>query len=188
MDEALFLLINNAGTPALDDLWWLVTELGKGEYATGIAVILCVAALKRLPWDLIPLLLACAVVAGVLTEQIKHAVDRPRPLSTLGPKVRVVGEELRQRSFPSGHTSCAFALAVGGAARVSRRRAWAVGLVLAAAVGFSRIYVGAHYPLDVLAGALLGAACGAVLTLLDRWVRRVWETWRAQKWPPKPTV
>ena len=77
-----------------------------------------------------------------------------------------------------------FALAAGGAARVGRRRAWAVGLGLASAVGFSRIYVGAHYPLDVAAGALLGLVCGGVMYLAGAWVRRQWENRKGAELAP----
>ncbi len=184
MDAELFLLVNNAGRPAFDELFWLVTELGKGEYATGIAVVLTALALRKVAWDIIPLLVLCATLAGVTTEAIKQTVNRPRPLSTLGSQVRVVGEELRQRSFPSGHTACVFALAAGGAARVGRGRAWAVGLGLASAVGFSRIYVGAHYPVDVAAGALLGLVCGGVMYLAGAWVRRQWENRKGAELAP----
>lgn len=70
-------------------------------------------------------------------------------------------------SFPSDHTTAAFALAVG--LWIVTRRLGIVGIVLAAAEGFSRVYLGQHYPHDVLAGALL-----STVVLLAGWslVRR----------------
>lgn len=69
-------------------------------------------------------------------------------------------------SFPSGHTSVAFACA-------TVLTAIAPGLaaplfVLAAAIGFSRLYVGVHYPLDVVGGAALGVLVGLAVTALRR--------------------
>jgi membrane-associated phospholipid phosphatase len=64
----------------------------------------------------------------------------------------------RSSSFPSGHTASAFAFAVGAGAEMPALE-WPLG-VLAAAVGYSRVHTGAHYPGDVAAGALVGIAAG----------------------------
>lgn len=69
-------------------------------------------------------------------------------------------------SFPAGHAATAFAGAVLLAAVAPR--AWPAFVGLAALIGFSRIYDGVHYPSDVLAGALLGAAVGAAAALALR--------------------
>jgi undecaprenyl-diphosphatase len=69
-------------------------------------------------------------------------------------------------SFPAGHAATAFAGAVLLTAVAPRL--WPAFFVLAVVIGFSRIYDGVHYPTDVLAGALLGAAVGAVAALLLR--------------------
>jgi membrane-associated phospholipid phosphatase len=96
-----------------------------------------------------------AVTATVVNAVIKPLVWRSRPdrAGAAVPAARHVGMPL-SRSFPSGHTAAAFAFAAGagGAAR------WAGPplTVLAAAVGYSRLHTGVHYPLDVVAGALCG--------------------------------
>jgi membrane-associated phospholipid phosphatase len=64
----------------------------------------------------------------------------------------------RSSSFPSGHTASAFAFAVGAAAELPPLRLPLLGL--ASAVGYSRIHTGVHYPGDVAAGAVVGAAAG----------------------------
>jgi len=72
------------------------------------------------------------------------------------------------RSFPSGHTACAVAFASGAGQQLPL-----VGIplhVLAAAVGYSRVHTGVHYPGDVVAGAVLGSVIAdLVAPVLDRW-------------------
>jgi undecaprenyl-diphosphatase len=95
-------------------------------------------------------------IAGQLTDLVvKPAVARVRPFSAVM-DVRVIGERPTTYSFPSGHaaTAAAAAFALSRAWRGSRAFCW----TLAAVIAFSRIYVGVHYPLDVLGGMLLGIA------------------------------
>jgi undecaprenyl-diphosphatase len=96
---------------------------------------------------------------GVVVEAIKYAVHTPRPLAVLGAdQVHVLLAPLRARSMPSGHSSAAATLAAYLWAR--RRREARVAGPLAVLGGISRVYVGAHWVVDVLAGWLLGAAVG----------------------------
>ena len=75
-------------------------------------------------------------------------------------------------SFPSGHTCAAFAAGLAWAGTCSARWARAAAVVSAVCMGLSRLYVGVHYPSDVLAGALVGSlAALAALALARRWER-----------------
>jgi membrane-associated phospholipid phosphatase len=105
-------------------------------------------------------------LASGLNALIKDLVDRSRPpLSMdLDALVGVPGSP----SFPSGHAMSAFAVAAAIAVLAPRTR-WAV-LGLAAVIAFSRVYLGVHYWIDVLAGAGLGFAIGVGIAAL---VRRV---------------
>lgn len=99
--------------------------------------------------------MAIAVTSIAVDLVIKPLVHRPRPPDVLT-DVRVIDQRPITSSFPSGHTARAFA----GALAVSRllpsmRVAW---WALAMAIGISRIYVGVHWPSDVIAGALVGLA------------------------------
>ncbi len=112
-------------------------------------------------------------VGGVLTGVLKESFDRERPAlagAGIEPAVATPGSP----SFPSGHTSTAFAGAIVVAMLYPRLR-WPI-LGLAGLVGLSRIYLGVHFTLDVVAGALLGLAVG----LAAVWAARRWVLPRAQ--------
>jgi membrane-associated phospholipid phosphatase len=96
-------------------------------------------------------------VNGGLTYALKVAVDRPRPFAS-DPAIVPLGNLPDDPSMPSGHASAAFAAAAALAVFLPRWRF--VPFLVALAIGFSRIWLGVHYPTDVLAGALLGAAVG----------------------------
>ena len=109
---------------------------------------------------LIPLVAGAATVsfflASGLNSVIKALVDRSRPPEAIGfdALVGVPGSP----SFPSGHAMTAFAVA-GAVALLAPRLRWPV-LALAALIAFSRVYLGVHFWIDVLAGAALGLAIG----------------------------
>jgi undecaprenyl-diphosphatase len=100
---------------------------------------------------------------------LKELVERDRP-----PLSRPVPEPLLETpstySFPSGHATVAFACATVLALAVPRLRWWLYAL--AALIAFSRVYVGVHYPGDVVAGAVLGVAIATALRMLAGALRR----------------
>ena len=137
----MFKALSAIGT---DGAVWLVLGLG-------------LALLLRRPQ--LFLLLASADLVGQLSSYgLKEAVGRRRP--HLDPLVGVP----HSPSFPSGHAASSFACAAVLA--WAEPRLAMPALVLAAAIAYSRVYLGVHYPLDVIGGAVLGLAVATALRLL----------------------
>jgi undecaprenyl-diphosphatase len=105
------------------------------------------------------------VVASLVSGLLKALVERPRPAVADHAISPVVGTP-HSPSFPSGHTTTAFAAAV--AISIVEPRLRTPMLVIASLVGISRAYLGVHFVLDVVAGAMLGAALGAGIGLVVR--------------------
>ncbi len=125
-----------------------------------IAIALALAILWRRPWLLATVLVA-NVSADLLASALKAAIPRHRP------RVHQLVPGPKNHSFPSGHAATSFACATVLAAAAPRARIPLYSL--AVAIAFSRVYVGVHWPLDVLAGSLLGVLVGlAALRVLPR--------------------
>lgn len=172
LNDSLFLAINHAGAGGLRDhvaLWG--TMAGNHAlfpfYAAGALAL----ALKRpatLSTQAVLVFLVAYLIDWGVIAALKPWLDFPRPLVVLGPlAVHVVGSPEFFHSFPSGHTAFAFTLLAGLAAGAS----WPLrGLlaVFALWVAWSRIAVGAHFPADVVGGALIGIAAALVADALLR--------------------
>jgi undecaprenyl-diphosphatase len=106
-----------------------------------------------------------ALTTNIVTSLLKYVAQRDRPPAVVLDPEPLVGVPTTS-SFPSGHTSTSFACAYVISRLAPRLTVFVY--VLAALIGFSRIYVGVHYPIDVLAGAVLGLVVAkALLTLLE---------------------
>lgn len=128
--------------------------------AVALSVVLALAV--RRVWLAVALFVA-GLGAYLSASLIKHLVRRPRPAKILA-QVVVRGATVHGYGYPSGHAAVAAALASVAAAyvaRPARRFVW----ILAVAVAFGRVYIGAHLPLDVVGGLTLGWAIGAIVNL-----------------------
>jgi undecaprenyl-diphosphatase len=112
-----------------------------------------------------------ALASFTVNTLLKWSARRPRPLLEGVPAIRHLARQPHTTSFPSGHSASAAAFAT--AVALESRRYGVLVVPVAAAVAFSRVYVGVHYPGDVLAGVAIGAGAAA---LTCRW------------WPPRPVV
>jgi undecaprenyl-diphosphatase len=190
MEQNLFLALNDSPKHPLVDLcmaalsswavWWPLVILA------GVVLLLFGGFRGRAL--VVSAVLAVGINDGILCRTLKSAVQRPRPHEVLSgvrsidlakatPRILAVTLPLRiktssieipattGKSFPSSHAANCFAMAT--VCRLFyRRRGW-IAFLPAALVAFSRMYVGVHWPLDVLAGSVIGIACAlAVVTLL----------------------
>ncbi len=135
--------------------WESCTTLGDARLLLALALpLLCRE--PRLLWAI----LLAALVGGLLSRGIKLAFAMPRPAAILDlGQMTVIGARLTRHSFVSGHTVTAFAFFSVWLGVLGWRRSWLI-FVLASLAGMSRVAVGAHWPIDVLAGAMLGLLAG----------------------------
>jgi membrane-associated phospholipid phosphatase len=151
-------------------LWAGITDLGSAPCA--LALITPMLA-WRPRW--IASMLLAALPAACLTNVLKEIADKARPAAVLPlDEIHIIGKMLRTTSFPSGHTLTAFVLAGAVVLCVRRPLAWLM-LPFAALVAFSRIAVGAHWPVDLFAGA----ACGWLMAALGVWWSTRWRFWES---------
>ena len=168
-DEHSFRLLNgNWHNPTLDHVLPFVTNAGKFTLpfvAAGI-IIVWVGRVRGLRF------LVLAVISVVLADAIgtyifKYYFSRARPCMALADVRLLVGCTTLPSSFPSNHAINASVLAT--LAILYMPRLWLPAAALALLVGYSRVYVGVHYPLDVLAGGALGIVVALVFSaLMDR--------------------
>jgi len=127
-----------------------------------LAVVLC-AAHRR--WGTLGLTVVAVALADWSAIALKALSDRPRPPLRY-PEPKTLVPLPHDHSFPSGHAATSFAAAT--MLSFAFPRLAPPLYMLAAAVAFSRVYVGVHYPVDVIGGAALGALVAIALRLLVR--------------------
>ncbi len=162
MDAAAFLLLNGWRHPLLDVL---MPALSDKRYALVPAALLLLALGRwggRRAWLLVGAALLALGASDLAGSAVKALVQRPRPCHVHAAAQLLAGCTA-SFALPSNHAANMAALAAVAWAG-SRRLGLAV-LGLALAVGYSRVYLGVHYPGDVLAGLLLGGLLGATAAL-----------------------
>jgi undecaprenyl-diphosphatase len=110
------------------------------------------------------------LVSTAFTYAIKNTVKRPRPY-TVDSLITKVGPG-GGYSFPSGHTSEAFALATSLSMSYPKWYVIAPAYLWAGTVACSRMYLGVHYPTDILAGAIVGSGSAFLSHKLNRWINQ----------------
>ncbi|MBU3714274.1 MAG: phosphatase PAP2 family protein [Ferruginibacter sp.] len=160
-----FLMLNSIHNKPLDVFFAGFTFIGDGIFA----VLLCVILFLFIKTQRLSMVLMVSyIVSGLLAQLVKHFINSPRPISFFTPEqynkylegVHIAGAY----SFPSGHTTTAFALATVLACFTNKKLLQLVYLLLASLAGYSRIYLGQHFLTDVLCGAILGTLI-AVITI-----------------------
>ena len=171
LDGAIVLWIQNTlRTPALSALLCPFTKMGHaGILWIAVSLLLLIPKRTRRAGILaLGSMLLGFLVSNVL---IKPLVGRVRPWLVVEGLTALVAER-DPASFPSGHAACAFAACCAWAGEARKKWQKALLLLPAAVMAFSRLYVGVHFPSDVLVGALIGAAAALVIRPADRQLRR----------------
>jgi undecaprenyl-diphosphatase len=176
LDKELFLYLNKLGTPAWDGLWLLITNK-----LTFVPLYILLLSLIYKKYGFKSLLIMVLVIAAMIavTDQVtnlfKHGFMRPRPCrldSLLGEGMRFIAERCGRYGFFSGHSSNSMAAAVFGGLilRPYFKNLIFILLFWSFIVAYSRIYVGVHYPLDIVCGMTFGALTGFSFYKLNKYL------------------
>jgi undecaprenyl-diphosphatase len=176
-DTDLFIFLNNLGSTTWDGLWLIITN--KLTFIPLYAVLLYLIY-RHLGWKTLLLLVFVIAAMITFTDQVtnlfKDGFQRPRPcrVSDLDELIRYVAPRCGKYGFFSGHSSNSMAAAVfaGLLLRSYYKNLIFILLLWSAVVAYSRIYVGVHYPLDIVCGLAFGAFAGFIFYKLQIYLRK----------------
>lgn len=169
-DYTVLKSLQDSRTPVANTLWvWVSNSFVLAPVVPATLAVCGWTAPDTRQGDIL-LTNACEVGGALLlnaglTMGLKALVGRPRPWVAY-PSDLFCLQHVASKSFPSGHTSFAFATATSLSLIYPRWYVVLPAYLWAGAVGFSRLYVGAHYPTDVLAGALIGTGSALIIHAL----------------------
>lgn len=165
IDTSVFVLFNLWGKRPewLDGAMWVLTQMGSNP----VSFILAAYWFFTLDRAFGLIIALGTTTLWIVVETIKMIANRTRPFLA-GINARTIGRKERGRSFPSGHTAQIFFLMTLIVHQLQFGLGGAIILyALAGLVGLTRIYVGMHYPRDVVGGMILGVIWGYLATLVD---------------------
>ena len=170
----IFFQLNTIHTLYLDTFFQNYTLLGDGVFSIAVFLILLLAERALLAMQVI----TGYLLSGIISQVLKRLIHAPRPhaiiQNTEYPYFIDGFTHTGMTSFPSGHTTSVFALAVLLALNTRDKRRSLIYLVTAVITGYSRIYLGQHFLADVVAGALIGTLSALVVYWYLRQVKIEW--------------
>ncbi len=178
IDTDALLAVNGLHDMFQDALWWMVSA----KWSSLLLVLALVWILLHQNRRHALLVLAMIVIAILIADQvssglIKHLVERLRPTHdpSLGDAVHIVnGYRGGMYGFVSSHAANSFAVATFIALLMRHRLVTCSLFAWAALQCYSRVYLGVHYPGDILGGIVVGVLAGVVVSYLMRWIQRRW--------------
>ena len=168
-----FLIINNFHSQWLDSFFSKFTFLGDGIFALILCLLFLIFKKKKASF----LTLITFVFSGLIAQLIKNIAHNPRPKLFFKPDVYVHfidGVTVSNNfSFPSGHTTTAFAVVTLLVLIAEKKFIQLPLLLIAILIGYSRIYLGQHFLLDVIAGAFIGSISTLITVYFaEKWTKK----------------
>ncbi len=165
-------------TGILDGFFKAVTHLGDAGifWILLTLVLLCFKKTRKAGF-----FSAGALAGSVLLNNVilKNAIGRVRPYELI-PELKLIIARAKDASFPSGHTAASFASCIAIVPNVKKRYGIPL-IIMACLIAFSRVYVGIHYPSDILGGFLSGLFLGIMANVIGNRVIKWWENRNALK-------
>ena len=177
IEDSIMLFLQSIRNPVLSAILVPFTKSGNHGIIV-IALILLTLFFKSERKTFFTAALGLILGSLVTIILLKPYFMRPRPYAAIEGLTALVNMKKDPNSFPSGHTTAAFALAMGWQLASEKKWMKIFGWIFAVLMGFSRLYVGVHYPTDVLAGALIGTMGSVIAWLI---VKRVFAALEKRK-------
>ena len=155
--------IQSVASPALDFIFEAITMLGEDFFIIFVATFIYWCFNKEMGYWMC----WCLSLGNLFVSSLKVMFAVERPIGVEG--IRTLREQTATGySFPSGHTHASANFFTSIARAVNRKRFWTLAIIIPALVGLSRLYLGVHWPMDVLGGYIIGLGLPLLLWLLYR--------------------
>ena len=173
LDHDVYLFLNNLGSETWDPFWLFITNKW---YSIPLYLFLLILIYKKfgLKGTLYTLVTVALLITATdqLANVFKHGFERPRPCRQEGvmEQARFIAVRCGSFGYFSAHAASSMGLALFVGFLLKSRHKWLLPVLLiwAIMVGYSRIYIGVHYPGDVLTGMLIGGVIGLIMLYLHR--------------------
>lgn len=173
-DERLFSFLNSLGSSHFDTFWLVITN--KFTFIPLYAFLLFLI-FKKLGWKTSLLILVIVALMIAVTDQLsnvfKSFFERPRPcrVDSLQETIRFIAPRCGKFGYFSAHAASSMALAVFIGLVLKKHFPKLVFILLfwSALVSYSRIYLGVHYPLDIITGMTIGGIIGFLFYKMEQW-------------------